>query len=96
MNYEFKGTKEKWELAKSNSIQIYPNEPLKMSTICVVYGKGEEMEANRHIISAAPCMLQVLTEILKAIENETDPRDIIEYKEDKIRTAIHKALNIQS
>ncbi|PHJ52036.1 hypothetical protein VF04_36735 [Nostoc linckia z7] len=72
MNYEFKGTKEKWELGHVNSVQTYPNDPLKMSTICVVYGTGEEMEANRHLIASAPELLEAL--LIKTILN-TDTED---------------------
>lgn len=95
MNYEFKGTNPtgKWELYNGHTIQ-----PLgvakTIANVNSVFLTHEESICNGHLIAAAPELLEVLTEILRSIENETDPRDIIEYKEDKIRNVIYKALNI--
>ena len=56
----------------------------------------EEAEHNAHLISAAPDLLEVCTKILMDIDSdEIAYRDIVELNTERLRSAIHKALNIQ-
>lgn len=59
---EFKGTKGEW-INNVFNIQVNPNEPIKTSTVCRVYGNDEESIANAKLIAAAPEMLEVLNEL---------------------------------
>lgn len=85
---EFKGTKGEW-INNVFNIQVNPNEPIKTSTVCRVYGNDEESIANAKLISAAPELLESLKDLIEwANIKDGSPS---QYLRDKALSAIKKA-----
>lgn len=55
-----KHTQGKWEIGNKNYIQIDKDDPLRLTTICAVFGGSDEDNANARLIAAAPEMLEFL------------------------------------
>lgn len=55
-----KHTQGTWEANSKLTIQVNPENPVETTTICQVYGSGEQSEANARLIAAAPELLRAL------------------------------------
>lgn len=92
---EFKGTQREWEVAIGQILTGFRKVITSEKTICILeatnFNSDEELEANAHLIAAAPELLEALQELVSC-NNLHDG-----YHEKKLKgiKAIEKALNLK-
>lgn len=94
--YQFKGSPAPWVIDDANDISS--STPINGDIVCLQPEQWElsmrYWEANSHLISSAPDLLQACINMLNCIEADTINQEIGLNVQSETRSAIHKALNI--